>query len=287
MKKRIAFAAVLALGFTVEAALAAQGFVVTKDTVLYKNDSADTKADQIVIKLAPGQAFFPAQENVAGHRIVISTNCISFHSAAQEFGRMDPTRYFVIGDLSKSGKGWEKGWIEISAGELFDYEVTLHSVFCPNNSSAAVLDGESFLKSASRKLEEAAYRDFKPPVIEHNRTFDSEVQVVWAALIEVLSDRQVRFDVVEKSSGLITTASVPDPLKDTMVCPSAYDQGHRMKFNILVKDAGDGRTLVKVNSSFVANDNETPIHCFSNGTIEKWVLDGVSGALNQAPVANK
>jgi hypothetical protein len=235
------------------------------------------------MKLAPGQAFFPAKENVAGHHVVISTNCISFHSAAHQFGTMDPKRYFVIGDPSYAGKGWEKGWIETSAGELFDYEITLHSVFCPNNSNAKVLDGERFLKAAALKLDEVKFRDFKPLPIEHNRTFDNELQVVWAALIEVLSDRQVGFEVVEKSSGLITTVSVPDPLKDTMVCPSAYDQGHRLKFNILVKDAGDGRTLVKVNSTFVAVNDETPIHCFSNGTIEKWVLDGVNATLNQAP----
>lgn len=258
---------------------AAQGFLITKETTFYKNPSTDKKADRAIVKMLPGQSFFPAKEN-GGPTITLDTTCFSFHAASQSFNQgKDPKRLYVIGTLN-AALGWEKGWVDKSAGEVFDYEVTTRRLNCPrlgggNPISWDILDQAPFAKAVALKLDEIKFRDFKPPSVEHTHVFEHEFPDVWSALIETLSDAQVPFELVEKNSGLLTTKTVPDPLKDTMVCATKYDADNRVKFNIFVKDAGNGTTQVKVNPSFVAMKEDQPINCSSNGSLEKWIFDGI------------
>ena len=141
--------------------------------------------------------------------------------------------------------------------------------------------GISFLKLAFLKLDEVAFKDFKPPEIENSRSFGRSFPDVWSAIIEVLSENQLPFELVDKASGLLTTRAIPDPLGDTMVCATTFDEANKVSFNIFAKQNPDS-TKVRINASFFALRDDAPINCFSNGTLEAWLFASIAVALGES-----
>ena len=116
--------------------------------------------------------------------------------------------------------------------------------------------------------------DKRRSVFEHS--FDD----TWAAVIEVLAENQIPFELVDKDSGLLTTEPFADPRPDTMVCATALDEANRVVFNIHVKGKA-GKTRVRINATFKAIRDDAPINCHSTGTLEAWIFEGTLAVLSE------
>lgn len=255
--------------------LAEDGLVVTKDTYLFKEVSRAKDSDKTICPLSRGNALLPSSDN-PGSRHVIVDYCFWFHWCATNLKEgLDPARFSVITFV---GGKFQKGWVPKDAVARFTWTPEFHSVRCSDSVHSNVVSPASYEHAATMKLDELAFSDFKPPKIENTFAFDEPVAKVWPAIIEALSDAQAPFELVDKQSGLITTKPIPDPLKNTMACATAFDEANMVKFNIFVKDKGTS-TDVKINASFSAVREGTAIHCYSNGTLETWLVTGVKKVL--------
>lgn len=234
------------------------GAVVLQETVARKKPSADSKAEG---RLKIGTALIPA--------------LIGIYTAAE--CTFEVKGAFIRAAIASGGSLDRGFWVETVAVKTFEYS---QAVPQSNNLLWQGYDVTELQKQAALIIDEIASRDFKPPEITSTFTFPAPVDRVWSAVVEALANIQVPFELVDKNSGLITTRPAPDPQADTMVCATAYDEDHYVVFNLFLKEK-DGVSSLRINASFTAVRDRTPIKCFSNGILESWLSSKVTAILNE------
>jgi hypothetical protein len=124
--------------------------------------------------------------------------------------------------------------------------------------------------------------------VENSRTYNAPFDVVWPAIIGSIADQNLPVTTLEKASGLIAISGVA-------YSPSDANEGSRgsvmgtpdrvvarsAKFNIFATRQDDGRTNVRVNTSFAmeirAGDGGEVFwqQSYSNGNFEKRILNEI------------
>ena len=130
--------------------------------------------------------------------------------------------------------------------------------------------------------------------VEKSRTYDAAFDAVWPAIVGSVADRNLPITTLEKASGLIAISGVS-------YSPADAEEGRRgsvngvpdritarsAKFNIFATRLNDGRTNVRVNTSFmmqIRTGNGSQLfpfryeweYAYSNGNVEKLILNDVS-----------
>lgn len=128
------------------------------------------------------------------------------------------------------------------------------------------------------KLDRLRNVNFKPPEIENQRTFTADFDKTWSSLVETLSDQKWQVESIDRASGLVTTKPAIDSGGESMACATKFDEAHKTWLNVFVKKVETG-TRVKVNATFHALREDQVITCYSNGTVEKALFDGIQKTL--------
>nr|WP_141662010.1 hypothetical protein [Burkholderia ambifaria] len=140
-------------------------------------------------------------------------------------------------------------------------------------------------------------------VVEKSRTYDAPFDVVWPAIIGSIADQNLPVTTLEKASGLIAINGVS-------YSPADANEGYRgsvmgvpdqiisrtAKFNIFATRQDDGKTNVRVNTSFsmeIRTGNGSHLfpylyqwqQSYSNGNFEKRVLNEVQYRLGSKQTA--
>lgn len=259
-------------------AVAADGLLVMRSTPLYADRSSQKRGDAVLAELVPDQILLPASAH-GGNAYFVRWTLFSFDVCVDRVDEsLDPERYHVTGLIGNVGGKWTKGWVPKAAVEKFSYDPVLKTIHDASDGGIVLLLPQSYLKGAELKRDAIRFRDFKPPDITNSRSFDAPLARVWRSVIELLSDRQIPIELLDRDSGLLVTKAVPDPLSNTMVCATRYDEQNTVVFNIFLK-GNDQTSTVKVNASFAALRGGTPIRCYSNGTLENWLFVGIEQLL--------
>lgn len=164
---------------------------------------------------------------------------------------------------------WVKGYILAGVGyETFEYKLSddALSVHFGGSNQPRLQQGLTLYR------DKIAFENFDPPEIQNTFIVGGGFDEVWGGLIETLAESQISIETLEKESGILATGVFSDPVGKTMVCPTNLDQRGKVRFNIFAKDLGDS-TKVVINTKFVATRDGEVIDCFSNGTIEKWLIE--------------
>jgi len=153
--------------------------------------------------------------------------------------------------------------------------------------------------SAPRQVVEAP----APRVVEKERTINKPFDAVWGSAIELLATYNMPIKNLDKNSGFISTEYklITGNVSDYMICEGANstftgkvemaNQGGNL--NLLLRKVSEDSTKVTVNVFYSCNANKyryenllstnyilqssTKIDCQSTGTLEKAILDYVSG----------
>ncbi len=176
----------------------------------------------------------------------------------------------VVGDRSFASS--DAVWVDAASVRRFSYSQPGRARFDGMLENCGT---EDLAKRAALIIDEIAFRDFKPPEVKTTFSFGAPSEQVWPALVEVLAGINAPFELVERSSGLITTKAIPDPLHDTMVCATALGENYVVTFNAFLKDVPGGSSL-RINATFAAARDNRRIACYSNGTLEAWLSEKVS-----------
>lgn len=138
-----------------------------------------------------------------------------------------------------------------------------------------------------------------PVAIEKSRTFNAPFDVVWPAIIGGIAETNLRITTLEKASGLIA-------ITDSPYSPLQAEEGTRgsvlgvpdqvlaraASLNIFATSPTPDTTSVKVNLSMKMNirrgngSQAFPFvtawqDSYSNGVIEKTILDGISARIQK------
>lgn len=102
-----------------------------------------------------------------------------------------------------------------------------------------------------------------------NVTFDE----AWEATIDTFEELRLPIDNLERQSGVITTDWVLlDDAEDYMNCPDDASRNEEGRFNVFLREVGDG-IRVTVNASYQAEDDTERRHsCVSTGDYEDLIL---------------
>jgi hypothetical protein len=100
-------------------------------------------------------------------------------------------------------------------------------------------------------------------------TFDE----AWEAAIDTFEELRLPIDNLERASGVVTTDWVLlDDAEDYMNCPDDASRNAEGRFNVFLREVGDG-IRVTVNASYQAEDDTDRRHsCVSNGDYEDLIL---------------
>lgn len=135
--------------------------------------------------------------------------------------------------------------------------------------------------------------------IENSRTYSATYDEVWSAIIAGIAESNLNISIVEKNSGIIAISNVAYP-------PNWADEGIRgsvlgtedkvmervANFNIFASQINAGKTKAQVNSNFRmqirrGNGSEALPYvygwqqAYSNGALERLILDGVQRRIEQ------
>jgi hypothetical protein len=207
-----------------------------------------------------------------------------------EFGNFSPTyaactaRDFRISKKTgllrlwtKKDKSFEAVWAKQDGLIVFGFPPDEIEEKRPAQAAANLAAAERAAALARDRVKSTA---FEPPGIENQRVFAADLDTTWAALVETLSDQRWQIEIIDKGSGLITTKPAVEEGDSMMVCAAKLDEAHKTSLNVFVQKAEAG-TRVKVNSTFQAVREDKAITCFSNGTLEKALFDGMQKILGR------
>jgi hypothetical protein len=162
-----------------------------------------------------------------------------------------------------NGKEWRNGYIDRTASYVtFKYHV------------AERLGYMSVENGIAASLDSIKFANFVSPKIKNTFRVAGDFGTVWSRLIEALAEEQIPIVTLERDSGIIATGPVSDPIGSTMVCPTSLDSRGMVKFNIFSRADGDSTKIV-INSTFTAQRQGELITCYSNGSIENWLIDRI------------
>ena len=135
--------------------------------------------------------------------------------------------------------------------------------------------------------------------IEKTRTYDAKFDVVWPAIIGGIAESNLKITTLEKASGLIAINDNPylpqDAIEGTRGSVLAVPDQILMRsasLNIFATSLSPDKTNVRVNLSMkmnVRSGNGSQAFPFvtqwqdsySNGNIEKSILDGIANRINK------
>ncbi|MFH0992287.1 MAG: hypothetical protein V1799_19980 [bacterium] len=144
---------------------------------------------------------------------------------------------------------------------------------------------------------------FKPPKeysFENKRTFLSDQDKVWSAVVEYFAEQNIPIKNMDKSSGFIATEYWISPswVKGSMIDADCGELGGlndyqtlklTVQFNVFVKKLSETQTSAQVNTTFRGIWNYQPfmadraiekeVNCSSTGKLEAKVLDGITAKL--------
>jgi hypothetical protein len=161
------------------------------------------------------------------------------------------------------GKEWRSGFIDRAS----KFDVIKYNVEKPFG-YMSVENGISY------SLDSIKFANFLPPKIKNTFHVAGDFNAVWSRLIEALAEAQIPIITLEKDSGIIATGPVSDPIGSTMICPTALENRGIIKFNIFSRADGDS-TKVVINSTFTAQRQNELVTCYSNGSIEDWLISKI------------
>jgi hypothetical protein len=100
-------------------------------------------------------------------------------------------------------------------------------------------------------------------------TFDE----AWEAAIDTFEELRLPIDNLERASGVVTTDWILlDDADEYMDCPDDASRNAEGRFNVFLREIGDG-VRVTVNASYQAEDDTERRHgCESNGDYEDLIL---------------
>ena len=231
-----------------------QAGVLLQSEPLYQFVSSEAKLET----LKPGCLLAPC-----GTFMQPATGVLYTTPIVREFKPRKNGRYKVA--YSYDGKKWKSGFIKsIENVDQFLFEPDI----------GQYTQEDDLIRGHLLYLDERAFEDFTPPKIQNSFVVERPFDEVWMRLVGALAAEQFPIETLAKDSGLITTKMIQDPLGDTMVCATAFDQRGRLFFNIFVQP-DSGNTAVIINSTFNADRDGRTIPCYSNGTIEEWLISKV------------
>ena len=136
-----------------------------------------------------------------------------------------------------------------------------------------------------------------PTDINRSQTYNAPFNDVWEAIIEQIAESNLNITTLERDSGIIAISNSNYDQQwaeegtrgETVGAPDVITQ-RVANFNIFAKEVGSNETTVRVNSSFrmyIRTGNGSQIYPFnyswqdaySNGTLEKLILEGISHRL--------
>jgi hypothetical protein len=173
--------------------------------------------------------------------------------------------------LDARTEDFEEVWALPSELLTFKYEYPGSDQDGPENVAAV-------RKAAELAVAEIRAKDFKRPEIENQRVFRASFDATWRALVENISAQKWQVDRIDKASGVVTTKPAEDRAGPAMVCATKHDGRSSVLMSIFAgKTAGGLR--VTVNTTFVAAHGHDVVACYSNGMLEKELLDGIGKSL--------
>ena len=135
--------------------------------------------------------------------------------------------------------------------------------------------------------------------IEKSRTFDAPFEVVWPAIIGGIAETNLKISTLEKVSGLIAISDSPYSPEDAIegIRGSVLGVPDRVlarsaSLNIFATSPSQDKTNVRVNLSMKMNvrtgngSQAFPFvsswqNSYSNGNIEKTILDGIANRISK------
>lgn len=114
--------------------------------------------------------------------------------------------------------------------------------------------------------------------IQNAWTVPGSFDAVWGATLETLAELNVAIVMpIDKESGIITTelANLPENKKACWDCGklafTQFSQGHRGKFTVFVRPAGDGQAELKVVSNFEVIFTDSSHEALTKSRVERAV----------------
>jgi hypothetical protein len=135
------------------------------------------------------------------------------------------------------------------------------------------------------------------PGITETRTFTGSFDDVWRATVQTLAERALPVSSLEKDSGLITTdlhiidySFFGEKTPENIAVPPNVALGiwENPEYSVkaLLSSEGPNRTRVKINThikAFERNMTDAWYVCYSNGIIEKNIMDAIQSKVDEAP----
>ncbi|SIO72638.1 hypothetical protein SAMN05444172_9112 [Burkholderia sp. GAS332] len=139
--------------------------------------------------------------------------------------------------------------------------------------------------------------------VEKSRTYGAPFDQVWTAVIGSIADKNLPVTTLEKASGLIAINGVSyspgdanEGYRGSVMGVSDQIVNRNAKFNIFATRQEDGKTIVRVNTSFamqVRTGNGSHVfpyqyqwqQSYSNGNIERGILNEIQRRLNSPQAA--
>ena len=126
--------------------------------------------------------------------------------------------------------------------------------------------------------------EFKRPGIANRRGFAAPFEATWRALVETLASQGWHVGRIDRASGMVATLPEEDKGDGAMTCAGKHDGRSTVLLNVLAESTPGG-ARVTVNTAIVAMNGRDVVACYSNGTLEKALLDGIGKRLAAAAPA--
>ena len=181
------------------------------------------------------------------------------------------TKRVLLVLLDGRTEDFEEAWAMASDLVAFKYDQPGNDQDGPDNLA-------TILKAADVARGDVGIKDFKAPKIENQRVFKSSFGATWSALVETVSAQSWQVEKIDKESGLVTTKPSNDRSDAAMACATKHDDRSSVSLSVFAKAVGNG-VRVTVNPTFHATRAHKDISCYSNGTLEKELFDGIAKSL--------
>ena len=176
--------------------------------------------------------------------------------------------------LEGSTEEFEEAWALPAELIAFKYEFPGSDQEGPENLAA-------IRKAADRAIGELRAKEFKRPEVENQRTFRASFDAAWRGLMESMAAQKWQVDRIDEKSGLVTTKPAEDRWEPAMACATKYEGRSTALMSVFAAKAAGG-LRVTVNVTFVAMRGHDVVACYSNGLLEKRLLDGIAKSLAAA-----
>ncbi len=274
--KRLFFSTALAL-FTISTLAQCTGFLILKDQKIYsdedgKEEIQKNRKDFMIGIPNRNSSWYMGAIVKIDDSFVQTKVGVCFLDKAKVNGKSGLMQLWIS---DKVGVG--SGWLNPKESTPLKYDVGV-GVLIDFKFQSGGANMAALIKVALLEMDRLNSANFKAPEIENQTEFTASFDDTWSAMIETLSDGKWQIESIDKNSGLITTRAAVDHGGSTMVCSTAFDRDHKTWLNIFVKKTEKG-TRVKVNATFHAIREDEVITCYSNGTIEKEIFEGIKKAI--------